>query len=65
MGKVWQDYDDAFTLAIHKDVRQGIIKDGVRPDGRKFTDIRTLSSEVGVLPRAHGSSLFTRGVTQG
>jgi polyribonucleotide nucleotidyltransferase len=61
---VWQDYDDAFTLALHADVRQGIIKDGIRPDGRKFDDVRTLSSEVGILPRAHGSSLFTRGVTQ-
>lgn len=59
-----QDYEDAFTLAIHKDVRDGITK-GVRPDGRKFTDVRQLSSEVGILPRAHGSSLFTRGVTQG
>jgi polyribonucleotide nucleotidyltransferase len=61
----WQEYDDAFTLAVHKDVRKGIIEDGVRPDGRKFTEVRTLSSEVGILPRAHGSSLFTRGVTQG
>jgi polyribonucleotide nucleotidyltransferase len=60
-----QEYDDAFTLAVHKDVRQGIIKDGVRPDGREFTEIRSLSSEVGFLPRAHGSSLFTRGMTQG
>jgi polyribonucleotide nucleotidyltransferase len=58
-------YDDAITLAIHKDVRKGIIEEGVRPDGRKATDIRTLSSEVGLLPRAHGSSLFTRGMTQG
>jgi polyribonucleotide nucleotidyltransferase len=58
------EHDDAFQLAIHKDVRQGIIKDGVRPDGRKFTEIRPLSSEVGLLPRAHGSSLFTRGMTQ-
>src|SRR5206468_1761355 len=57
-------YNDAFDLAIHKDVREGIIKDGTRPDGRKLTDIRPLSSEVGLLPRAHGSSLFTRGVTQ-
>ncbi|HVW22888.1 MAG TPA: polyribonucleotide nucleotidyltransferase [Candidatus Saccharimonadales bacterium] len=62
---VKQVYGDAFTLAIHKDVRKGIIKDGVRPDGRKFTEVRPLSSEVGILPRAHGSSLFTRGVTQG
>ncbi len=58
-------YDDAITLAIHKDVRKGILEDGVRPDGRKTTEIRTLSSEVGFLPRAHGSSLFTRGMTQG
>jgi polyribonucleotide nucleotidyltransferase len=63
-GQILQEYDDAFTLAIHKDVRQGIIKDGIRPDGRKFDEVRALSSEVGILPRAHGSSLFTRGVTQ-
>jgi len=64
IGKVYQDYDDAFTLAVHKDVRKGIIEDGVRPDGRKFTEVRELSSEVGLLPRAHGSSIFTRGLTQ-
>jgi len=58
-------YDDAITMAIHKDVRKGIIEEGVRPDGRKATEIRTLSSEVGILPRTHGSSLFTRGMTQG
>jgi polyribonucleotide nucleotidyltransferase len=59
-----QDYDDAFTLAVHKDVRKGIVSEGVRPDGRKFDEVRTLSSEIGFLPRAHGSSLFTRGLTQ-
>jgi polyribonucleotide nucleotidyltransferase len=59
------EYDDAFTLALHKDVRAGIVSEQVRPDGRKLTEIRPLSSEVGILPRAHGSSLFTRGVTQG
>lgn len=59
------EYDEAFTKAVHKDVRDGIVKEGVRPDGRKLTEIRPLSSEVGILPRAHGSSLFTRGVTQG
>jgi polyribonucleotide nucleotidyltransferase len=57
-------YDEAFQAAVHKDVRKGIIKDGVRPDGRKLDEIRTLSSETGLLPRAHGSSLFTRGMTQ-
>lgn len=63
--KIHDEYDEAFTLAVHKDVRQGIIKDGLRPDGRKLDEVRQLSSEVGVLPRTHGSSIFTRGVTQG
>ena len=58
-------YDEAFTVAVHKDVRRGIVEDQVRPDGRKFDEIRPLSSEVGVLPRTHGSSIFTRGMTQG
>jgi polyribonucleotide nucleotidyltransferase len=59
------DYNDAFEMALHKDVREGIVKDQIRPDGRKLNEVRTLSSEVGLLPRAHGSSLFTRGMTQG
>ncbi len=58
------EYDEAFTMALHKDVRRGIVEDGLRPDGRKLDEIRQLSSETGFLPRAHGSSLFTRGVTQ-
>ena len=64
-GTVRSQYDEAFQMALHKDVRKGIVKDGVRPDGRKLDEIRPLSSEVGFLPRAHGSSLFTRGMTQG
>jgi polyribonucleotide nucleotidyltransferase len=59
------EYDEAFTMALHKDVRNGIVEDNLRPDGRKLDEIRQLSSEVGILPRTHGSSLFTRGVTQG
>jgi polyribonucleotide nucleotidyltransferase len=58
------DYDEAFQMAVHKDVRDGILNENTRPDGRQMTEIRPLSSEVGILPRAHGSSLFTRGVTQ-
>ena len=58
------EYDDAFTSALHKDVRKGIVESSTRPDGRELTEIRPLSSEVGVLPRTHGSSIFTRGVTQ-
>ena len=57
-------YMDAFELAVHHEVRRGIIKDGVRPDGRKLTEVRQLSSQVGLLPRVHGSALFTRGLTQ-
>ncbi len=59
------EYDEAFTMALHKDVRRGIVEDQTRPDGRGLDEIRPLSSEVGILPRTHGSSLFTRGVTQG
>lgn len=69
LGDDWdgvkREYEDAFASAANKDVRKGILEDGARPDGRKFTEIRPLSSEVGLLPRAHGSSLFTRGLTQG
>lgn len=68
LGDEWaavkNEYDEAFQMAVHKDVRKGIVEDGVRPDGRKLDEIRPLSSEVGILPRAHGSSLFTRGMTQ-
>lgn len=62
--EVKSEYDEAFTMALHKDVRKGILEENIRPDGRGLTDIRPLSSEVGLLPRTHGSSLFTRGMTQ-
>ena len=63
--EVRDEYDEAFTMALHKDVRRGIVEEQLRPDGRKLDEVRVLSSEVGVLPRTHGSSIFTRGVTQG
>ena len=46
-------------------VRGGILDTGTRIDGRDLSTVRAISSEVGILPRAHGSSLFTRGETQG
>lgn len=58
------EYGEAFELAVKRDVRKNIIEKGVRPDGRKLDEVRPLSSQVGVLPRVHGSSIFTRGVTQ-
>ncbi|MHB9091621.1 MAG: polyribonucleotide nucleotidyltransferase, partial [Chloroflexota bacterium] len=45
-------------------VRGLILEEGIRPDGRKSTEIRPISCEVGLLPRTHGSGLFTRGQTQ-
>lgn len=62
---LYDEYDEAFTMALHKDVRRGIVEEQLRPDGRKLDEVRPLSSEVSVLPRTHGSSIFTRGVTQG
>ncbi len=58
------DYSQAFELARNHEVRRAIIEDGVRPDGRALIQVRPLSSQVGILPRTHGSSLFTRGLTQ-
>ena len=55
---------NAFRSVTKKLVRQRVLKDKVRIDGRGLTDIRTLGAEVGYLPRVHGSALFERGETQ-
>jgi polyribonucleotide nucleotidyltransferase len=54
----------AFRSLNKKLVRQRILRDQVRIDGRGLTDIRQLSAEVAIIPRAHGSALFERGETQ-
>jgi polyribonucleotide nucleotidyltransferase len=54
----------AFRALTKKLVRERVLRDKVRIDGRGLTDIRTLSAEVGVIPRVHGSALFERGETQ-
>ncbi len=59
-----EPYKEAFEYAMKQEVRRSIIEDGIRPDNRKTDEIRPLSSEVSVLPRTHGSALFTRGSTQ-
>ena len=51
-------------LSQEEKVRAKILDGGVRPDGRSLTDIRPIWCEVGLLPRAHGSAVFTRGQTQ-
>ena len=53
-----------FNLVQKKTVRKVILDEGIRIDGRALDEIRPISVEVGVLPRAHGSGLFTRGQTQ-
>jgi len=53
-----------FQLVQKKTTRQVIVDEGIRMDGRGVDDIRPITVEVGILPRAHGSGLFTRGQTQ-
>ena len=56
---------DQFKKLEAEIVRGGILDTGTRIDGRDLSTVRQIQSEVGILPRAHGSSLFTRGETQG
>jgi polyribonucleotide nucleotidyltransferase len=58
------DIEVAFGKVIDYEIRRAILEDGERPDGRKTTEVRPISSQVGLLPRTHGSALFTRGTTQ-
>jgi DNA polymerase III epsilon subunit family exonuclease len=53
-----------FSLLQKQTVRRIVLDEGIRIDGRGLTDIRPISVEVGLIPRAHGSGLFTRGETQ-
>ncbi len=57
-------FAEAFEEAYKKVVRSRILDRHLRPDGRDLTEVRPIWCEVGVLPRAHGSGLFTRGETQ-
>lgn len=64
-GKFKQaDLEETFNKFLNKEIRGMVIDDGMRPDGRKIDEIRPISIEVGLLPRTHGSGLFTRGQTQ-
>jgi len=59
-----KEISGAFRSLTKKLVRERVIRDKVRIDGRGLTDIRQLSAEINVLPRVHGSALFERGETQ-
>ena len=56
--------DEAIYQYQKKTVRKMILEDGKRPDGREMTQIRPLAAEVDLIPRVHGSAMFTRGQTQ-
>ncbi|NLK44629.1 MAG: polyribonucleotide nucleotidyltransferase [Tissierellia bacterium] len=58
------DINEAIETMLKEEVRRLILEEGIRPDNRKAEEIRPITSEVGLLPRAHGSGLFTRGQTQ-
>ena len=63
--KITENQAMAQLKSLEKDiVRTAILKDKKRIDGRGLSDVRQIKCEVGVLPRTHGSALFTRGETQ-
>ncbi len=55
---------DAFDSLVDEVFRKGVLKENVRADGRQRNEVRPITTEVGVLPRTHGTGLFTRGQTQ-
>jgi polyribonucleotide nucleotidyltransferase len=66
LGEEWEPraIHSVFEDELRALVRSRILNEGIRPDGRDPATIRALSAEVGLLPRTHGSGLFTRGETQ-
>ncbi|PWM36866.1 MAG: polyribonucleotide nucleotidyltransferase, partial [Clostridiales bacterium] len=58
------DIEDSLYYTMKEIVRKKIVHDGVRPDGRGYEDVRPIWCETGILPRTHGSAVFTRGETQ-
>ena len=69
IGKLGERYpadqiSAVFEARLKAELRASILEKGLRPDGRQLTDIRPIKCEVGLLPRTHGSGLFSRGLTQ-
>jgi polyribonucleotide nucleotidyltransferase len=56
--------EKAFDSLLKQEVRNAILTEGIRPDGREVDEIRPIDIEIGILPRTHGSALFQRGQTQ-
>lgn len=66
LGNQYQESQikEVFNDLLRAEVRRRILDEGIRPDGRRPEEIRPISCEVGISPRAHGSGLFNRGETQ-
>jgi polyribonucleotide nucleotidyltransferase len=58
------EISSTYEALLKQEVRNGILEEGYRPDGRGLSEIRPIWSDVGYLPRSHGSAIFTRGQTQ-
>jgi len=54
----------AFSYLLEKELREAVLKKGIRPDGRRLEEIRPMEIQLSLLPRTHGSALFSRGETQ-
>src|SRR5205823_548418 len=59
-----EEVSEVYEQLLEDEFRKAVTEENLRPDGRGTTDIRQLAIEVGVLPRTHGSAVFTRGQTQ-
>jgi polyribonucleotide nucleotidyltransferase len=59
-----KDVRGIISTVLKQEIRSRILDEGIRPDGRGYADLRALSSEIEISPRAHGSGLFRRGETQ-
>jgi polyribonucleotide nucleotidyltransferase len=59
-----EDINNTLQSIVKRETRRRILEEGIRPDGRGLKDIRPISTEVGILPRTHGTGLFSRGMTQ-
>ena len=64
LNDIIKQVNEVLEAIEYEEIRRLIIDEKIRPDGRKVDEIRPLSSEVDILPRTHGSALFTRGQTQ-
>ena len=64
LNKIMLEVDEVLEKIEYEEIRRLITEDKIRPDGRRTDEIRPLNSQIDLLPRVHGSAMFTRGQTQ-